>query len=136
MKTEFIQKSPILEPGRLDEKMRAVMVLSLKQFKQAIKDHQVSGRHTGKPESRGGINGGVFRHVPSRPGESPSPITMSLVNSTTDVLLSDTSGEIQIRMFYGGILQNKMERDITITPAIDYRPRFFGNVKNALEELL
>ncbi|HXG85101.1 MAG TPA: hypothetical protein VNI84_13860 [Pyrinomonadaceae bacterium] len=136
MKATFIAKSPILDPARLEAALARAMRVSLVELTKEIKDHQAFGQHTGRIYKLGAIQGGNRLHQASRAGEAPAPVTGALMNSTQHEQSSATSGAVRILKAYGNALQERLNRDITITPGRNYEKRFFRNVADAVEELI
>ena len=135
MKAEFIQNSPILDPERLEENLSRAMDKSLTEFVQEVAVHQITTEHTGVVRNVK-INGVVTKHQASRIGESPAPLSGSLVNSTEPEQFSATSGEVRVTAPHGVILVEKLDRDILETPEKNYASRFQENVDQAVKELL
>lgn len=136
MKADFIIKSPILIPGRLDENISRTIGICLRELSQLIKDNQVYGAHTGARRRSGAINGGVISHQASAVGESPAPDTFNLVNSNEIEQFSATTGEVRVTAVYAAILQNQMGRDVTKTPSELYQKIFLRKIETAVGELL
>ncbi|HXG86530.1 MAG TPA: hypothetical protein VNI84_21105 [Pyrinomonadaceae bacterium] len=131
MSARFIQKTPILKQGNLDRVLSRVLREGLKELKSEVQRWQLDTPHTGRMVKRRGRI-----HVASRIGESPAPDTMNLVNSARIIVDSPTRGRVVINAHYAVILQNRMNRDITITPSRNYAPKFKAKVADGIGELL
>lgn len=134
MKAYFEQNSPILQSGRLEDVLSGAIEKSLDEYEEEVRSWQENGPHTGVVRNVK-ISGAVISHQASRIGESPSPISKTLLNSTEKEVLSYDRAELRVTAPHGVILAEKLDRDILETPEKNYAPRFQKNVADAMKEL-